>query len=395
MTSAMPDLLEHVVNGPAALSIHQYELDGSKVKWYGDRIRAWQRGERIAPITMDVAWTRACQASCSFCYASTQASAWVNDDLSKPKKINKKVAFQFLEDAAEIGVKGVSLISDGESTVVPWYAESIEHAAKCGIAVGIGSNGIALTKPVLEKVLKHVSYMRFNFSAGERKRYAEIMGLEQKYYDIVLQNIRDAMEIKRRDNLPVTINMQLVCDPKDEDQLIPFGELAKSIRPTYAIVKHCADTVEGLLGIHYDDYLPLYDKFRALEAMSDDEFRMVVKWNRIVDGDKRKYDTCYGPPYICQLSGNGLFAPCGFLFSQKFAKFHIGSILETRFRDLFYSDRYMEVMSYLASDQFNPQKSCGAQCLQHHTNDWLYRFTKGEVQLPPESAVAPPHLEFI
>ncbi len=388
----MPDLLEHVVGGP---SIHEYELDGSKVKWYADRIHAWERGERIAPITMDVAWTRACQASCSFCYASTQASAWHNNDPTKPKKITKKVAFEFLEDAAEIGVKGVSLISDGESTVVPWYAESVEYAHKCGIAVGIGSNGIALTKPVLERVLPHVSYMRFNFSAGERKRYAEIMGLEQKYYDIVLQNIRDAMEIKRRDNLPVTINMQLVLDPRDEDQLIPFGELCKSIRPSYGIVKHCADTVEGLLGVDYSKYPPLFDKFRQLEAMSDDEFRMVVKWNRIVDGDKRKYTQCYGPPFICQLSGNGLLAPCGFLFSQKFAAFHIGSILETRFRDLFYSDRYMEVMSYLGSEAWNPQTRCGAQCLQHHTNDWLFDYKNGKAQLPPPGAVPPPHLEFL
>lgn len=393
--TALPEFNEMVAAEYASPSIHQYDLDGSKVRWYGDRIKAWERGERIAPITMDIAWTRSCQAACTFCYASTQASAWLDEFEKAPKKITKKIAFEFLEDAAEIGVKGISLISDGESTVVPWYAESVEYAAKLGIAVGIGSNGIALTKPVLERVLPHVSYMRFNFSAGERKRYAEIMGLEQKYYDIVLQNIRDAMEIKRRDNLPVTINMQLVLDPRDEDQLIPFGELAKSIRPTYAIVKHCADTVEGILGVNYADYVPLFDKFRQLEAMSDDEFRMVVKWNRIVDGDKRQYTKCFGPSFQLQLSGNGLLAPCGFLFSEKFKAFHVGSILETRFKDLFYSDRYLEVMNYLGSDAFNPQERCGSQCLQTHTNKFLFDYKNGDVKLPDVGEVAPPHLEFL
>lgn len=394
MSSQLPEFQNHVVNEGA--SIHDYVIDGSKVKWYGDRIKAWERGERIAPITIDTAWTRACQASCHFCYASTQASAWENDDPTKPRKITKRVAFEFLEDAAAIGVKGVSLISDGESTVVPWYADSIEHAARLGIKIGVGSNGIALTKPVLERILPHVSYLRFNFSAGERKRYAEIMGLEQKYYDIVLQNIRYAMEIVRRDGLGCTVNMQMVLDPKDEDQIIPFGELVQQLRPTYGILKHCADTVEGLLGINYRDYEPLYEKLRRFEAMGDGELRMIAKWNRIVDGDKRQYSKCFGPGFQLQVSGNGLVAPCGFLFSQKFAAFHIGSILEKRFIDIFHSDRYMEVLNYLASDQYDPRSRCGAQCLQHLTNDWLFKYKEeGKVQLPAPTEKAPPHLEFL
>jgi hypothetical protein len=55
-------------------SVHDLELDGTKIGWYRDRVEAWKRGERIAPITMDVAWTRKCAAACNFCYAQLQAS---------------------------------------------------------------------------------------------------------------------------------------------------------------------------------------------------------------------------------------------------------------------------------------------------------------------------------
>ena len=41
-------------------------LDGTKIHWHKERIAAWQRGERIAPITIDMALTRACNYSCSF-----------------------------------------------------------------------------------------------------------------------------------------------------------------------------------------------------------------------------------------------------------------------------------------------------------------------------------------
>ena len=88
-------------------------LDGDKLDWHKKRVEAWMNGERIAPITIDMALTRACNYSCGFCYAMFQE----NDR----KIITKKVIFDFLEDAASIGVKGISFVSDGESTISPVF----------------------------------------------------------------------------------------------------------------------------------------------------------------------------------------------------------------------------------------------------------------------------------
>src|SRR6266705_3141704 len=88
-------------------------LDGTKIGWHQDRVRAWERGERIAPITIDMALTRACNYACGFCYATLQE----NDR----EVITTSVMHQFLDDCAEIGVRAISLVSDGESTLSPAY----------------------------------------------------------------------------------------------------------------------------------------------------------------------------------------------------------------------------------------------------------------------------------
>lgn len=379
MTAALTELYDQIINPNDLL------LDGTKVGWYPERIAAWQRGEKIAPITMDVAWTRKCNYACEFCYATMQAS--------QGKEITREVAFQFLEDAAEVGVKGVSLISDGESSVVPFYADSIEHGAKVGLKMGIGTNGKVLKKAILEKILPHLSYLRFNFSGGTREGYSRIMGVKPEWYDVVIQNVKDAMEIKRRDNLGVTINMQLVLDPKNGVELIPFAKLAADIRPDYAIIKHCADDVDHTLGTDYSKYERLNSIFDKIEAMGDKDFRIVIKRERMKDEGKRDYSKCYGPPFITQMSGNGLIAPCGFLFNEKYKAFHIGNICDTRFKDIFNSDRYWEVMRYLASDEFDPRTRCGPNCLQTQTNSFLFKYVNGEVELP--TGTPPPHLAFL
>ena len=382
MTSPLPELINHVVTGSP---VHDLILDGTKIGWWRDRVEAWKRGEKIAPVTMDVAWTRKCNAACSFCYATLQAS--------QGGEITERHALEYLDDAAEIGVKGVSLISDGESTVVPWYERSIEHAAKVGLQVGVGSNGVRLKRKVLERILPHLSYLRFNFSAGDLARYKEIMGLKERDYHQVLQNVKDAMEIKRRDGLGVTINMQMVTMPEFHDQIMPLARLASDIRPDYLIYKHCADNADGDLGVDYTKYDALTDTFREAEAMGDEQFRVVVKWSRLADEGKRTYSRCYGPPFIMQMSGNGLIAPCGFLFNERYKAFHIGNITQERFRDIYRSERYDEVMAYLASEFFNPMERCGPNCLQHNTNTWLFEHVNGRAEFP--ETPAPAHMGFL
>lgn len=364
-------------------------IDGTKIGFHKDRVEAWKRGERIAPITMDVAWSRRCNAACSFCAAKTQASASPSSD------IPREVALQFLDDAAELGVKGISLISDGESTLVDYYAESIEHATDLGIAIGLGTNGIALDRELLERILPRVTYLRFNFSAGEKKRYSEIMGVKPAIYDKVLDNIRTAMDIVRSKGLAANVNMNLVCEPKDSDQLLPFAHLAKSLGVHYAVIKHCATDDDGVINVNYDEYDGLEDTFKACEALSepDGSFRVVAKWNRLGKSSVRNYHKCYGPSFILQMSGNGLIAPCGPYFNEKYRSLHIGSILRTRFKDMFWSDRYKEVMDYIASSHFDPSKRCPPNCVQHLTNIWLDNYVQGKVDFP--TTPPPPHLEFL
>jgi MoaA/NifB/PqqE/SkfB family radical SAM enzyme len=96
-----------------------------------------------------------------------------------------------------------------------------------------------------------------------------------------------------------------------------------------------------------------------------------------------------------QLSGSGLVAPCGMLFNEKYKKFHIGNIVEKRFKDIWSSDHYWEVMNYLASPDFNAQKMCGTLCLQHKVNEALDAHLKGTGEISKPSKREIQHIDFI
>ena len=222
-------------------------LDGSKLLCHTERVNAWLKGERIPPITIDCALTTRCNYHCVYCYGKLQA-------VNQFPNLDKDVVFNFLEDAASIGVKAISFISDGESTCNPCYADAIVYGRELGIDMALGTNGFLLTEEALEKILPCLTYLRFNISAGDRKRYMEIHGVSGEAYDKVINNIKTAVAIKKRDNLSVTIGLQMVLMPEFRDQIIPLTKLGADLGVDYLVIKHCSDDEHHSLGVDYTSF---------------------------------------------------------------------------------------------------------------------------------------------
>ena len=62
------------------------------------------------------------------------------------------------------------------------------------------TNGFLLNQDKLERILPNLTYLRFNISAGEPKRYAEIMGCKEHWFERVCKNIELAVKIKKGKN---------------------------------------------------------------------------------------------------------------------------------------------------------------------------------------------------
>ena len=172
----------------------------------------------------------------------------------------------------------------------------------------------------------------------------------------------------------------MVLMPEFQDQIIPLTMLGKDLGVDYLVIKHCSDDEKHSLGVDYQAYDKMFDVFKKAEDFSTENYQVSVKWSKIKSHGEKCYKQCYGAPFILQISGSGLVAPCGMLFNEKYKKFHIGNINEKRFKDIFYSERYWEVMDYIASCKFNAQTDCGTNCLQHKTNEVLYELKHNGVR---------------
>jgi MoaA/NifB/PqqE/SkfB family radical SAM enzyme len=366
-------------------------LDSHKLSYHMDRVNAWEAGERIAPVSVDMSLTRGCGAMCSFCYAMMQES-------QSRSSVKTTHALNLLDDFKEIGIRSVSLVSDGESTLSPAYVPFIKHAAELGIDVANATNAWELTPEKIEEVLPHLTWVRFTVGAGTPSRYAEIMykGPEHtKVFDRAMEHIKYAVEYKKKHNLGVTLGIQMVLMPDLKDEIIPFAKLGVELGVDYAVIKHCSDDEQGSLGIDYTQYESMYEELERAEGLSTDKTKVIVKWSKIKDGDAPPYKRFYGPQFLLQISGSGLVAPSGMFFNARYSKLHIGNYTEERFKDIWKSERYWRAMDYLASPYFDAQTMMGTLPIQHYVNVALNEHVRGERRLTAGMEPKPLHVNFL
>ena len=162
----------------------------------------------------------------------------------------------------------------------------------------------------------------------------------------------------------------------------------------YLVIKHCSDDEDGTLGVDYSKYDSMISTLEEAESYTTDLYQVSAKWSKLLSHGKKSYCKCFGAPFILQMSGTGLVAPCGMFFNEKYKKYHIGNIKETRFKELWESDRYWEVMQSLTEDEFNPNTDCGTLCLQHKTNEALWNIYQNQ-EIPQPNGEKPNHINFI
>ncbi len=334
-----------------------------------------------------MALTRACQMRCTYCYSQLQGNPG--------GPLNWDEIRDLFEDFKELGVRGVSLVSDGESTCNPLWERAVILGKEKGLDMALGTNGLRFEPD--PAILRCLTYLRFNVSAAHPHAWQRIHGVKDRIeYTHLVETIRTSVYNKVLLHLPVTIGLQMVFLPDYVQELVPLACLAKGLGVDYLQIKHCSDDEDGTLGVDYDAIRDCRPALRHVESFSDTHFQVCVKWDKITRGTDRPYHKCRATPFHLQISGSGLVAPCGMLFSEKYSAYHIGSLHQQRFRDIISSDRYWEVMEELAGDDFDACTMCGCLCLQDATNIYLEELAASGatfVEMPKEEP--PLHVNFL
>lgn len=348
----------------------KFRFDGHKMLHHLDRVAAWQKGERFAPIHIDMGLTKFCNTACVYCYAVVQ-------NMTKGIMIGRDALLRYIEDCGRLGVRSIGFIGDGEPTLNPAVYDAAVLAVQKGIDVSMATNGIVLDMNRIHDLLRNMTWIRFNLSAGTADAFRRVHQSEGGNFELLLDKIREMVRIKKEYGYKCTLGLQMVLIPECFDQVIPEARLGADLGVDYFVIKHCSDSEYKEIGINYENYMSLESLLKEAEGYSNENYVVQVKWNKIMaagesglyKGGFRKYDVCHGTPFLLQISGNGKVYPCGPFFNKE--RFYIGDIHEQNFYDMVMGDRYWEVHADITKS-VDVHKDCAMGCRQDYVNKFLW-----------------------
>jgi len=308
------------------------ELDGNKLLHHIPAINRWKQGELVYPIMVEISPVGYCNQKCIFC---------AYDYLKSQKTVlERERLLEVLDEFAYLGVKSVFFSGEGEPLLHPDLAEFINHTKKKGLECALNTNGIALTKNVGDNILKDLSWIRFSINAGTNESYQRIHRAGKGSFGCILQNLENAVHTKLKNNLGVTLGVQLVYIGQPLEEIQKLVQALKTIGIDYITVKMF--NKHPLISFRPEGKMLSYEELRKIEALSEDDFYVLVRQHFSPTENGRTYKRCYGLEFFAELQSDGHFCPCGPLLG--ISEYNYGNIYKNSFEEIWTGKLRQEIL---------------------------------------------------
>jgi radical SAM protein with 4Fe4S-binding SPASM domain len=324
------------------------DIDNHKLMYHPRRVAEWIEKGDCAPISVEVGLINLCNHKCIFCGL----------DWARGKEIlPTSLILDNLQDMARLGVKSVCFSGAGEPLLHPDFPLIVKKAREFGLDISMSTNAVLFSKEKAEQILPHLAWIRFSVDAATPETHSKIHGTSNADFEKLLNNIKDAVKIKKDNNYPVVLGAQFLLLEDNSSDALEFAKIFKDVGVDNVQIKPYSHNPDSLndLSIDYNKYLPLKD---SLTQLSSPVFKVFFRINAMQNlSDQTSYPECFGLPFSAVINEKGEVQPCVRYYAQK--DFSYGNIYEKKFSDIWNSPLRKEIMEKIKKHGVhNCRKSC-------------------------------------
>ncbi|MCX7748452.1 MAG: radical SAM protein [Clostridia bacterium] len=340
-------------------------MDSHKLIYHPERVAAWRNGENIYPICIEISPSGNCNHRCIFCGL---------DYLEyKPVFLDKDLIVDNLKQMKEKGLKSVVIAGEGEPLLNKHTSFIINRAREFNIDVAMSSNGVLFDRQFAVECLKALTWVRFSINAGNDKNHQLIHKSRPGDFHKTLENIKNAVDIKKKHNLKTTIGVQLVLLPQNVNDVIGFAKQLKELKVDYFTVKPYSQHPKSNVkidneSINYDQFLFLEEQ---LNLIANQEFKIIFRSESMKRKKERKcYDRCLGHPFWAYIDANAKVWACIAYIGDP--EFFLGSLKHNSFVELWEGK---ERDNFLNKMKVMDVRKCRELCRLDEINKYLHELT--------------------
>ena len=353
----------------------KFRIDSHKLLFHPARVGAWQAGEQVYPLYMEISPSGACNHRCTFCGLDFMGY--------KAHKLETVMLKERLSEMARLGLKSVMYAGEGEPFLHADMTDIILHTKAVGIDVALTTNGTLMTEEISRKILTSVSWIKVSCNAGNAETYAKVHRTKAEHFDLAMRNLARAAELRGELGSECTLGAQSLLLPENKDSMLELARTARDIGLDYLVVKpysqHPSSVTEQYKDVSYEDSEALAEELRALAT---DSFSVIVRLNAMKKWDEkaRPYAKCLALPFWSYIDARGGVWGCSVFLGDE--RFLYGNINEESFEAIWTGEKRRKALEWFDAD-FDCS-GCRVNCRMDEINRYLW-----ELKHPG------PHVNFI
>jgi len=315
--------------------VRQFSSD--KILKHVDRIHGWLEGENPPPITVELDMTNACNHRCPECTGWSDAS-------SKQCTLSLELAKNIIRQLSDVGVRGLIFTGGGEPLCSPHAKEALELAVGLGLDIGFITNGALIEPDIAATLLRSCRWVRISLDAATPSTFKRTHGLEEKYFNEVLEGIRLLTSLKKSLKSTTTVGVGYLTASYTTDEMPQASTLCKSLGVDYLQYRPMLTYSDG--SPKYDDIGEINSKLAPCLADSTESYQVLYskhKYDMMKEKNMgRYYKRCYGQQFATVVAADGCMYICCHMRGAK--KYCIGDLKKNSFTDIWNSDQRKKVI---------------------------------------------------
>jgi len=338
-------------------------MDSHKLIYHVGRVNDWMNGKNIYPIFIDVSPTNACNHRCIFCgldFAHKTKISFLRFDVLE----------RMVKDASLHGLKSIMYAGEGEPLLNKDMPEIIKMTKSYGVDVSLATNGALLSREMSKKILKYLTWIRVSIDAGTAGTYSKIHTCKISDFEKVLNNLKNAVTVKKKGKLGVTIGTQFLLLKENADEAGILAKRLAGVGVDYLAIKPYSKHPLSMNDAGTElDYGKMIGMEKDLAKYNTKTFSVIFRGRTMEKKFKEKpYKRCLGIPFWAYISGTGEVFPCHTFLGVK--KYSFGNINDRSFSSIWKSAKRRAVMEYF---EHMDARRCRELCRLDEINSYLWQ----------------------
>lgn len=348
----------------------RYKIDGHKIHYHPERINQWNSAKtmeeklNVFPLYVEISPVGQCNHRCNFC--AVDYIGYVNRTLSTSSLTDA------ISNMGSKGVKSIMFAGEGEPMLHPNIEGIVGFTHACGIDVGFTTNGTMMDEKFVNQALEFCTFVKISMNGGDEDVYSSIHGVKKSHFKMVWDNIKYAVEYKRKNDLKCSIGVQCLLLPDNADTIHALAKRCWEVGIDYLVLKPYSQSPNSITKKYADiKYGDLYDKV-ILDANQfvSSNFELIARRKTMEawDDNDRGYKKCMATPYFWAyiMSTGDVYGCSAHLLDPRF---NYGNICSSSFSEIWTGDSRRKSIKYVEGEL--DIHECRKNCRMNMVNKYL------------------------